>query len=215
MWKLLAALALAGAAMVLVAGLRTAADRAAFLRRAGLGLIAVFTLVAIGWIAAAAFTDPGGWLAAGIVALYLVPLVVLSALAWYRVAAATVLLAVLTAIVVGLSVWFAADPQAWRAFEHDNGPVRAVITVILAAPLAVLGWRRPRPAGGLLVVLGLAPVALSAVGTTAGLASLAAVSAPAVLAGILYLLAGTGDRRTPVPAAMPTAASEAIEGASR
>jgi hypothetical protein len=25
-----------------------------------------------------------------------------------------------------LSIWFAADREAWRAFENNNGPVRAM-----------------------------------------------------------------------------------------
>jgi hypothetical protein len=91
--------------------------------------------------------------------------------------------------------WFAADPEAWRVFENNYGPVRAMSSFVLAAPLALLGWRKPLPAGMLLVALGVAPVMLVAAGTFWGLGSLAVVSLPAVLTGILYLLAEAIARR--------------------
>jgi hypothetical protein len=207
MWKFLVALAIAGAVVLVLARLRSTADRARFLRRAGLVLMAMFTVVGAVWIAAEAFADPGGWRAAGLVAMWLVPLVVLLAISWYRVTWATVLLGALTAGVVGLSVWFAVDPEAWRAFESNNGPVRAISSFVLAAPIALLGWRRPLPAGVLLVVLGVVPVALSAAGTFSGLGSLAVVSLPPVLTGILYLLAETVARRVSAPGVVPTAAA--------
>jgi hypothetical protein len=33
-----------------------------------------------------------------------------------------------------MSIWFAVNPQAWRSFEDRHGPIRAVITFVLAAP---------------------------------------------------------------------------------
>lgn len=212
MWTFLVAQAIVGAvvivgAVLVLARLGSTADRARFLQRVGLVLMAIFTVVGTAWLAAEAFTDPGGWNAAGLVAMWLVSLVVLLAIAWYRVAWATVLLGVLTAGVVILSVWFAVDPEAWQAFENNNGPVRAISSLVLAAPIALLGWRRPLPAGVLLVVLGVVPVALSAAGTFSGVKSLAAVSLPPVLTGILYLLAETVTRRASVPPAVPTAAA--------
>jgi len=205
MWKFLVVLAIVAAVVLLLAWSRTTVDRAQFLRRAGLVLMAVFTFVGAVWIAGEAFADPGGWRAAGLVAMWLVPLAVLLAISWYRLAWATVLLSALTAGVVSLSIWFAADSEAWRAFGNDNGPLRAIASFVLAAPIALLGWRRPLPAGVLLVVLGGVPVALSAASTLGGLGSLAAVSLPPVLTGILYLLADVIARgasaRPMVPAA--------------
>lgn len=204
MWMFLAVLAIASAVVALLALLHAKAGRARFLQRAGLLLTGVFTFLGAAWIVGEAFTDPGGWQAVGLVALWLVPLAVLLAISWYRVALATVLLGALTAGMVGVSVWFAADPEAWRAFENNNGPVRAIGSFVLAAPIALLGWRRPLPAGVLLVVLGVVPVALSTVGTFRGIGSLAVVSFPPALTGILYLLAGVIARDTCAPPVVPT-----------
>jgi hypothetical protein len=207
MWKLLAGIAAAAAVLLILAWLRTAADRALFLRRAGLVLMAVFTVVGAAWIAAEASADSGGWQAAGLVATWLVPLAVLLAVSWYRTDFAVVLLSALTAVAVGIGIWFAVDPEPWRAFEHDNGPVRAVVTFVLAAPIALLGWTRPRSAGELLLVLGVVPVVLAAAGTLSGLGSLIAVSVPPTLTGTLYLLADTLAKRPSATPTMPTAAA--------
>lgn len=201
MWKLFVGLAVAAAVLLVLAWLRTAADRALFLRRAGLVLMAVFTVVGAAWIAAEAFADPGGWRAAGLVAAWLVPLTVLLAASRYRTDFAVVLLGALTAVAVGIGIWVAVDPEPWRAFENDNGPVRAIITFVLAAPIALLGWTWPRPAGVLLVVLGVVPAALAAAGTASGLGSLIVVGIPPALTGMLYLLADTVSKR---PSATPT-----------
>jgi cytochrome bd-type quinol oxidase subunit 2 len=80
MWKFLVALATVGAVVLVLARLRSTADRARFLQRAGLVLTAIFTVVGAAWLAAEAFTDPGGWKAAGLVAMWLLPLAVLLAI---------------------------------------------------------------------------------------------------------------------------------------
>lgn len=205
MWKLLVGLTLAAAVLLVLVWLRTPTDRALFLRRAGLVLMAVFTVVCAAWATAEAFTDPGGWRAAGLVAAWLVPLLVLLAVSWYRPELAIGLLGLLIAVAVGIGVWVAVDPEPWRAFEDGNGPVRAVVTFVLATPAALLGWTRPRPAGVLLVMLGVVPAALAAAGTVSGLGSLAAVSVAPVLAGTLYLLAGTVAQRPSATTTMPAA----------
>jgi hypothetical protein len=93
---------------------------------------------------------------------------------------------VLTAAVIGVSIWFALSPHAWRSFEDRNGPVRAVITFVLAAAITVLGLRRTAAAGILLLAVGVIPVAVSSLGSFAGFASLSVVSAAPVIAGVLY-----------------------------
>jgi len=40
--------------------------------------------------------------------------------------------------VIGVSVWFALDPEAWRSFEDRHGPIRAVLNFVLVAAIAVL-----------------------------------------------------------------------------
>jgi hypothetical protein len=197
MWKLWVLLAILGVAAVLAGRLRPAAARPRFFRQAGLVLAAGLGLIGGGWFGAEVFADPGGWRATGLVAGVLVPVAGLLLVAWYRPAWATVLCSVLTAALVGLSMWFSVDPDGWRAFENDAGPVRAIATLALAAPVALLGWRRPLPAGVLLVVLGVVPVVLSAAGTLRGLGSLTAVSLPLVLIGALFLLAEAVRGRAP------------------
>jgi hypothetical protein len=100
---------------------------------------------------------------------------------------ATRLFAVLIAAVIGASVWFAVDPQGWRAFEDRHGPIRAILSFVLAAAVAVLGVQRTAVAGLLLLVLGVVPVVVSSLGSQLGLASLAVVSSAPLIAGVLYL----------------------------
>ncbi|HEU4422958.1 MAG TPA: hypothetical protein VFR67_10550 [Pilimelia sp.] len=205
MWKVLVGLAVAVTVVIVVAWRRTAADRVLFLRRSGLVLMAVWTVVGGAWIAAEMFADPGGWPAVVLIAAWLAPLAALLAVTWYRPDVATVLLGAFTAAAVGAGLWAALDPESWRAFENDNGPVRAIVTFVLAAPIALLGWTRPRPAGVLLVVLGVVPVALAAAAAVSGLGSLIVVSVLPVLTGTLYLLADTLATRASATPTTPTA----------
>ena len=111
----------------------------------------------------------------------------LAAVAWYRPQAATRLFAVLVAAVIGVSVWSAATPEGWRGLEDRHGPIRAILTLVLAAAVALLGVKRTVVAGVLLLVLGVVPVVVSSLESRLGAASLAVVSSAAVIAGVLYL----------------------------
>jgi hypothetical protein len=192
MWGLVILLVLVvliSAAAALAAG-RRAVTAALFARRTALAFVTACTVLIGLFIAGETIADPGGWLAAGVIALWLVPLVTLGLLAWYRPRWAVAALAILLSAVTGLAIWFAADPAGWRAFEDSHGPVRAVATFILVMPSALAGWHRPVAGAALLLVLGLVPLAIAAAAAGAyGGASLAAVSIPAVLGGLLYLLA--------------------------
>jgi hypothetical protein len=173
--------------VVVVARQRDPLRRARLLKRAGLGVMAVVTALFGLVVAAEMFTDPGGWTALGLVAAWAVLLVILAAMAWYRPEGATRLFAVLIAAVIGVSVWFAANPEDWRGFEDRHGPIRAILSLVLAAAVALLGVKRTAAAGVLLLVLGVVPVVVSGLGSPLGLASLAVVSSAAVIAGVLYL----------------------------
>lgn len=107
--------------------------RAILLRRSGFGLMALSTVVFGAFIIGEAFADPGGWKAAGLLAAWAVPLAGLAALSWFRPGRAIYVLAVLRAALIGVSIWSALSPNAWRSSEDRNGPVRAVITFVLAA----------------------------------------------------------------------------------
>jgi len=120
--------------------------RALLLRRAGFTWMALFAFFFGAFIVGDTFTGPGGWRAAGLVAAWAVPLAGLAALAWYRPSWAIYVFAVLTVAVIGVSIWFAVNPQGWRSFEDQHGPIRAVITFVLVAAITVLGLNgRPRP----------------------------------------------------------------------
>ena len=124
-----------------------AVKRAISLRRAGFTWMALFTFFFGAFIIGDTFTDPGGWKAAGLVAAWAVPLAGLAALAWYRPGWAVYVFAVLTAAAISVSIWFAVTPQGWRSFENQHGPIRAVITFVLVAPIALLGLKRTAAAG--------------------------------------------------------------------
>jgi len=174
-------------------------QRARILKRAGFGVMAFVTAFFGLFVVGETFADPGGWTALGWVAAWALPLVVLAALAWYRPDWATGLFAVLIAAVVGVSVWFAVDPQGWRAFEDRHGPIRAIISFVLGAAVALLGLKRTGVAGVLLLVLGVVPVVLSSLESQLGLASLAVVSSAPFIAGILYLWSAASAGRSVPP----------------
>ena len=185
-------------AVVFLASRRDSLQRARILKRVGLGVLASITAFFGLFVAAETITDPGGWKGLGLVAAWLVPLGVLAAVAWYRPVWAVRLFAVLVAAVIGVSVWFATNPEGWRTFEDRLGPVRAIISLVLAAAVALLGWKRTTAAGVLLLVLGVVPVVVSGLGSSLGLVSLAMVSSAAAIAGVLYLWSvALADRSAP------------------
>jgi hypothetical protein len=169
---------------------------AAAARRSALAFMAVCTAVIALFLAAQTLAHPGGWQAIVMIALWLVPLAALSLLAWYHPDWATAALIILLTAVVAVAIWFAVGPEGWRAFENSHGPVRDVASFILAYPSALVGWRRPLTGAVLLLILGLAPVVISAIGSGWGAGSLMAVSTPPVIGGLLYLAAVLLGRRT-------------------
>lgn len=202
-------------ALVIVAVVRQPdrVRRAAVLRRAGFGLMALSTFLFGAFIIGETFTDPGGWQAAGLVAAWVVPLAGLATLSWLHPGWAIYVLAVLAAAVIGASIWFAVNPGVWRSFEDRHGPIRAVITFVLVAAVAILGLKRTAAAGVLLLAVGIIPVAVSSLGSFLGFASLSIVSAAPVMTGVLYLfsahLAGRSAHPGHIssnPAARPKAA---------
>ena len=136
-------------ALLIVAVLRRPdpAERAVLLRRAGFGLMALSAFFLGAFFIGEAFADLGGWKAAGLVAAWTIPLTGLAALSWWRPGWAIRVFAVLTAAVIGVSIWFALNPEGWRSVEDRHGPVRAVITFVLAAAIALLGLKRAAAAG--------------------------------------------------------------------
>ena len=173
--------------------------RAITLRRAGFGLMALSTFFFAAFIIGDTFADPGGWKAAGLVTAWVVPLAALTALSWFRPGWAIYVFTVLTATVIGVSIWFALNPHVWRSFEDRHGPVRAVITFVLVAAIAVLGLKRTAAAGVLLLAVGIIPVAVSSLGSFLGFASLSLVSTAPVITGVLYLVSAVVLRSRGMP----------------
>lgn len=193
-FPLLVAVILAAAIAYLVR--RDPAKRAVVFKRAGFTVMAAFTLFFGLFIVGDTFVDPGGWKALGLVCAWAVPLAGIAVLAELRPGWAEPMFAVLIAALIGLSIWFAVSPEQWRSFENGHGPIRAIVTFVVAAGVAVLGLKRTAAAGVMLLVLGIVPLAVASMGSLAGAGSLAVVASAPVIAGILYLLsAGTGRRR--------------------
>lgn len=193
--------AAAAAALVLMAFAagRSAAGRGRLLRRTALVVTIGYAVLGSVFVAVETFTDPGGWEAAGMVTAWALPLIGLGLLAWYRPAASTIVLTAATAIALLLNVWFVIAPDTGRSFESHTGPVRALTTFVIAVALGVLGWHRPRPAGVLLLVLGLGPPLLAGLAGGVPLSaasSTGAASIPALIVGGLYLLSALHSRTT-------------------
>ncbi len=184
------------------------AKRGVLLRRAGFGLMALSTFFFGAFVIGDTFADPGSWKAVGLVAAWAVPLAGLVALSWFRPGWAVYVLAVLSAAVIGVSVWFALNPYAWRSFEDRHGPIRAVVTFVLVAAIAVLGLKRTSVAGALLLTVGLIPVVVSSLGSFLGFASLSVVSAIPVITGVLYLVSAHMAERPAPPADTGTGSAE-------
>jgi hypothetical protein len=170
--------------------------RARFLRRAGFGLVVgvagFFGLFVVG----ETFTDPGGWRAVVLVATWSVPLALSCLVAWRWPDGGTWLLGALTAALLAWDVWFALDPTLWRGIEDRNGPLHAIATLALATAVAVLGLKRSRTAGVLLLLV--SGGSLLALGAGAGGAAvLTILTSPVLLAGVLFLLAAHLGSRPP------------------
>ncbi|HET7237080.1 MAG TPA: hypothetical protein VFK59_11695 [Actinomycetota bacterium] len=163
------------------------ARRSVILRRAGFAAMALGTLFIGAFLVAETFHDPGGWEAVGLVALWVIPLGALGSLAWFRPDWAVWVFAVLIAGAIGVGVWFAADPDWWRAFEDRNGPVRDIGLFALSAAIALLGLKRTRAAGILLLVLGIVPAAVATIAGSEGNVVLYVISSAPVVAGAMYV----------------------------
>ena len=80
------------------------------------------------------------------------------------------------------------EPASVAVLRGPARPIRAVLTFVLVAAIAVFGLKRTPAARVLLLAVGLIPVAVSSLGSSLGFASLWAVSAAPVIAGVLYLV---------------------------
>jgi hypothetical protein len=206
-------------AVLLVVAFRRHHDapgRARAVRRIAFGFMALYVVLAGLFIAGETFSDPGGWAAVGWVASWLVPMVGLSLLAWFRPDGARIPLTVLTGATVALAVWYAFESHAWRTFENAHGPVRGIAVFALGAALAVYGYRRPRLGGMLLLVATAVPVAMAMLASGGfGMASLGALALPAMITGALFVWSSAISGSAPPPDAPGPAPPPAAAATTR
>lgn len=149
----------------------------------------------------------GGWVAVGGTAAWLVPLVGLALLAWHRPDWAAAALGVLLLGLLVVYGWSVITPESWTTFEDTNGPIGALIAFALAAPMAVLGCKRARVAGVMLIALPVLPTLLVLISVARGLGAegwpIAVVTAPAAIVGVLHLVASFLQPPRPPRSAAP------------
>lgn len=144
-------------------------------------------------IAGYALTDPGGWIGLGLTALWVVPALGLVALAFYRPDTAVQVLVAASLAPIGFAVWSLLDYGGARGWEDRTGPVGLVLILAVGLPLAVEGLSRPTSAGLLMVAITGLPLVLSVIGAGSEWAvamSIGLLSAPVLIGGVLYLVAG-------------------------
>ena len=169
------------------------------LRYAAFTAMAVVGLLGGMFIAGNTFADPGGWPAAGMTALWAVPMMALSVYALVRPAAARPVLVGATWIV---AVFTVLDSSFGMVTRDEWGPVTAIVVFALGVALAFLGLHLARQAGLLMILAGTAQLT----GTVLGIAMEAAdrtgpdatfggssgvVVLPLLVIGGLFLLAGS------------------------
>lgn len=163
--------------------------RAHWLQREGEVLIGLYAFFVFLFVAGEAFTDPGGWFAAGLVAVPLALFAGLVGLVWKRPDAAVRVLAVLTGLVFVEYAWLLVGPEPSEAIVGWFVPFPFVVLSAAGA----LGWKKPKAAGTMLMALTLALLVFFSLIAEASLgaliAGLALVAALPLTAGVLYLVA--------------------------
>ena len=167
--------------------------RAHFASTFALWMMLGFALLGGLFTAGYALADPGGTEGAVLVALWAVPLVVLSILAWlkYKIVKTILWVFLISAVIVNLiSVLF--KEQYWNFF-NDRGPWLAVGSFVFTIVATVFGYHLDaRLAGWMNITIAVVPlaVALIAFEPQAALAggSTAAALTPGFTAGILLLI---------------------------
>ena len=167
--------------------------RAHFASTFALWMMLGFALLGGLFTAGYALADPGGTEGAVLVALWAVPLVVLSILAWlkYKIVKSILWVFLISAVIVNLiSVLF--EEQYWTFF-NDRGPWLAVGSFVFTIVATVFGYHLDaRLAGWMNITIALMPLAVALVAFDPQVAlaggSIAAALTPGFTAGILLLI---------------------------
>lgn len=175
------------------------------LKYGAFAMMALFGLLGGAFVIGEAFAEPGGWTAVWISALWVVPLVALSAFVLMRPAAATPV-AVGATVVVGL---FTLADSVFGIVARDSwGPVAAIAVFALGVVLAFFGLHRAGLAGGLMIAIGLVQLGATVLGRESGGGpglrdmlggSSGAVVVPIILMGTLFLLSSAFTREAGHP----------------
>jgi hypothetical protein len=160
-------------------------------------LMALFGLLGGAFVLGEVFTDPGGWTAVWLSALWVVPLVGLSLFGLLRPETAGPVFVVVTAVV---ALFTLADSLLDIVPRDDWGPVAAIVVFTLGVTLGFLGLHRALLAGSLMVGIALAQLvatlagaAVHAAGDGAGAGlggSSGVVVLPLLVIGALFVEAG-------------------------
>ena len=111
-------------------------------------------------------------------------------------------LAAVAVVPVALAAWEAVAPAAAQAWTDRVGPLELVLTYAVAGVAAVAARTAPRFAGGLTTVVAGLPMALrlaTPAGDPASSVFIATLSAPALGAGVAFLLAARRRARGQPP----------------
>ena len=178
------------------------------LRNVAFTLVVLFAVVGGAFVVGEAFADPGGWHAVAMTASWAVPVVVLGAFALRRSDAAGPVLVGVTTV----AVLFTLADSAIGIVPRDGwGPVAAVVVFAVVVVLGLLGLHRAELAGLLMLVAGAAQLAATLIargGAEAGEGpgpgallggSSGVVVLPAVVIGLLFVLAGAFTRESVRP----------------
>ena len=169
-------------------------------RKIALYMMLGFAVLGGLFIAGESTTDPGGLVGFAMTAAWLVPMVIGCWLAWRRPRIAFPILMMWTFGIMGLLVWQAIQPEWWLNFINTDGPIITIAIFALSVPLTIYGYgRRTRFVS--FILMGVPVLALLADSNTRGDApilrgsSTMAVTLPAFIAGVLYLIASFVDKQ--------------------
>lgn len=174
--------------------------RAHFASTFALWMMVGFALLGGLFTAGYALSDPGGTPGAILVAVWAVPLIVLSILAWlkYKIVKSVLWIFLISAGIVNLiSVIFEAE---YRTFTNDQGPWLAVGSFVFTIVATIYGYHlNARLAGWMNISIALMPFAAAAIkfepAALLSGGSTAAALTPGFTAGILLLISDKFIRR--------------------